>query len=125
MEGENQDRRLSPRKHLQLGITLETLSDGEPIAANLLDISMGGAFIKTQTLLFISAPLIMALKLSANHFQKSFRLYARVVRRTPTGVGVTFFPMPPAIITALIEAVSRHAEQQSDTLPAADNHYRH
>jgi hypothetical protein len=125
MEGENQDRRLSPRKHLQLGVTLETLSDSEPIAANLLDISMGGAFIKTQTLLFISAPLIMALKLSANHFQKSFRLYARVVRRTPMGVGVTFFPMPPEIIKALIEAVSRHAEQQSGTLPATDSHYRH
>src|SRR5687767_14600178 len=125
MEGENQDRRLSPRKHLQLDITLETLSKGEPpIATNLLDISMGGAFIKTQALLFISAPLIMALKLSGDHLQKSFRLYARVVRRTPMGVGVTFFPMPPAIIKALIEAVSRHAEQP-DTLPAADNRYRH
>jgi hypothetical protein len=118
-ERENQDRRSSPRKHLQLGVTLETLSNNQPIAANLLDISLGGAFIKTQTLLSISAPLIMALTLSGTHLQKSFRLYARVVRRTPTGVGVTFFPMPAGIIKALIEALSWHAEQQPDSLSGA------
>jgi Tfp pilus assembly protein PilZ len=125
MEGENQDRRSSPRKPLQLSVTLETLSDSQPMAANLLNISMGGAFIKTQAMLSISAPLIMALKLSGSHLQRSFRLYARVVRRTPAGVGVTFFPMPPDIINALIEALSWHAEQQPGIQPVADSHYRH
>lgn len=113
------DRRLSPRKHLQLGITLEMASSGQSIAANLLDISMSGAFIETQAPLSNSAFVIMAFKLPDTHLQSGLRLYARVVRRTQTGVGVAFLPMPAAMIEVLIKALSPYEQ------PGSDNPYRH
>src|SRR5688572_17929935 len=100
------ERRWSPRKNLQLGITLEIPSNSQPVGANLLDISLGGAFIETQAVLSTSTPLIMALKLAGTKLQTSFRLYTRVVRRTQTGIGVAFLPMPAGMINTLSDALS-------------------
>lgn len=102
------ERRLNLRKHLRLDVMLEIPSSSKPVKANLLDISMGGAFIETDALLSISTPLIMALKLSDASFQKGFRLYARVIRRTHAGVGVAFLPMPHDMTDALGEALTQY-----------------
>jgi hypothetical protein len=104
------ERRLSPRKYLQLGVMLEIPSSSQPVRANLLDISMSGAFIETEAVLSISTPLIMGLKLSIADLQNSFRLYARVVRRTCAGVGVAFLPMPHDLTDALSRALSRYEQ---------------
>jgi hypothetical protein len=101
------DRRSKPRKNLQLGIMLETPSSSQPLAANLRDISLSGAFIETSTMLSTSAPLIMAFKPADTTPRRTgFRLYARVIRHTQTGIGVAFLPMPSEMITALGKALS-------------------
>lgn len=107
------DRRLNPRKHLQLNITLETPSSSQPLTAYLRDISVTGAFIETETVLSTSAPLIMAFKLS-DSVHNGFRLYARVIRRTKTGVGVAFLPMPSEMTNALSKALSRYKQRPAD-----------
>jgi hypothetical protein len=111
-----ENRRWKPRIYLQLDVSLEIPFSSEPVSANLHDISLTGAFIETLALLSTSTPLIVALKLPGAQLQKSFRLCARVVRRTQTGVGVAFLPMPADMVNALGEALSRH-EQQSNARP--------
>lgn len=105
------ERRLSPRKFFQLKITLEIPSSSQPVRANLLDISVHGAFIETNALLSISTPLILAIKLSDTGLQSSFRLYARVIRRTQSGVGVAFLPMPADLTDALSTALVRYERE--------------
>jgi hypothetical protein len=106
------ERRLTPRKKLQLGVTLETPSNDQPVAATLCNISTGGAYIETRAALSTSAPLIMAFQL-ADRAHYGFRLYARVVHRDGTGVGVAFLPMPEHMTQALSNALFGQAQREA------------
>jgi hypothetical protein len=106
------ERRLSPRRYLQLNIQLEIPSHSQSLPASLMNISIRGAFIETDAPLSLSTPLIIVFKLlSGADFQHSFRLYARVIRRAHTGVGVAFLPMPAGVTDALHAALSLHEQQ--------------
>ncbi len=100
------DRRSKPRRNMQLGITLETPAGSQSLPASLRDISLSGAFIETNSALPTSAPLIMAFKPIDAPSRSGFRLYARVIRHTQTGIGVAFLPMPSDVINALSKALS-------------------
>ena len=108
----SEERRMTPRRKLRLGVTLETPSNGQPVAATLCNISAGGAYIETRAALSTSAPLIMAFQLAGTRLGNGMRLYARVVHRDANGVGVAFLPMPDDMTQTLSEALSGYAGQR-------------
>lgn len=112
------DRRSNVRTYLRLRVAVEIPSVRNPVWANLLDISLGGAFIEMPSLLRASAPLIVEFKVPDSRPQNTFRLYARVVRRTPAGIGVAFLNMPTATLHALSAALAQMPQADSGSEPA-------
>lgn len=102
------ERRWCTRKYLSLGIKLEVPSYNKTVAATLLDLSPGGAFVETEVLLPANAPLTVELKLPDSFSQKTFRLNARLVHRGLRGVGMAFVGMSAALIQTLSGAISRY-----------------
>lgn len=107
------ERRANARKPLHQRVRLEIPALRDPISATMLDISLGGAFIEMDSLLRASAPLIVEFRLPDSRPQNTFRLFAKVVRRSPGGLGIKFLKMPQATLHALSEALLR--------LPDADS----
>ncbi|HEX5055329.1 MAG TPA: PilZ domain-containing protein [Gammaproteobacteria bacterium] len=101
------ERRSYSRKYLRLKIKVEIPAKRTPIGACLLDISRKGAFIEMPALLPASAPLIVEFRLPDGRPQNIFRLYAKVIRRTASGIGVSFLNMPAATSHALDAAIGR------------------
>lgn len=101
------DRRWSARKNLPLRITLEVPQHAEPVEADLHDISLSGAFVRTDFVLPLT-PLVVAFKLPGAAAREEFRLEARVVRRTPAGSGLMFLRTPTGVIRALSEVLSQY-----------------
>ncbi|HEX5055332.1 MAG TPA: PilZ domain-containing protein [Gammaproteobacteria bacterium] len=110
------ERRLTPRRKLQLGVMLETPTNGQPVAATLCNISEGGAYIETRAALSTSAPLIMAFQLAGTRLRNGLRLYARVIHRDDNGIGVAFLPMPEDMTRTLSDALSGYEAQQEAQL---------
>jgi hypothetical protein len=102
------DRRWCARKYLTLGIRLEVPSYKKTLAATLLDLSPGGAFIETEVLLPFNSPLTVELKLPDSFSQNTFRLNARLVHRELKGAGMAFVGMSAGMIQALSEALSQY-----------------
>ncbi|HEX5057068.1 MAG TPA: PilZ domain-containing protein [Gammaproteobacteria bacterium] len=100
------DRRWSARKQLPLSITLEVPRHGTPVTGNLRDLSLSGAFVKTDFLLPLS-PLVVAFTLPGDPRQEELRLEARVVRRSAAGSALMFLCTPTRAIRALSEALSQ------------------
>lgn len=117
---ERLERRWSTRKNIYVGVDLQapSYSKGE-VPATLLDISLGGAFIGTRTLLPAQATLTIKLKLPGCFVRSSFRLNARIVHCTPRGVGVSFVGVPAGVIHALCEALSKQEKQPKTLKPYA------
>jgi hypothetical protein len=112
------ERRWNIRKNLYLNIALEVTSyNKRVVAAKLVDISPSGAFIETQVLLPDNAALVMEFKLPGKSVQNSFRLNARMVRRTMRGAGVVFVGMRASVINALSEALSQREKQLEPLKP--------
>jgi hypothetical protein len=101
------DRRWSARKQLPLSITLEIPRHASLVAGNLRNLSLSGAFVKTDFLLPLS-PLVVAFTLPGDFRQEELRLEARVVRRTATGSALMFLCTPTFAIRALSEALSQY-----------------
>jgi hypothetical protein len=113
------ERRSSTRTTLYQNISLVVPSyNKRVVAATVLDIAVGGAFIETEVLLPDKAALIIELKLPGKFVQNKFRLNARLVHRTLRGVGVTFVGLPAGMIDALNQALSRY-EKQSEPVQQA------
>jgi hypothetical protein len=107
------DRRWSTRKYMALGASLEVPSYNRTVAGSLLDLSPGGAFIRTDVLLPADAPLTLEFRLPGIPAQQNtFRLNARLVHRHPNGAGIAFVGMSPGLIYALSEALSKYELQQ-------------
>lgn len=114
------ERRSNPRKYLRRQITLEIPSSRKPIGATMLDISLGGAFIEVDSVLRVSTILMIEFRLPDSRPQNTFRLFAKVVRRTRAGLGVAFLKMPMGTLHALNEALwqlPRPASEDSDREP--------
>lgn len=107
------ERRSNRRKYLRLYIKVEIPAIGKPIGAWLLDISQDGAFIEMPSLLKVSTLLLIEFRLPDSRPQNIFRLYAKVVRRTAAGIGVSFLKMPSATLHALAMAVSQQPADDS------------
>jgi hypothetical protein len=106
------DRRWGTRKYLLLRVGLEMPSYSKQVLpASLLDIGMGGVFIETEVFLPTDTPIIIELKLPVNLSQNSFRLNARIVRRTIRGVGIAFVGMAAGVVHALSEALCLYEQQ--------------
>jgi hypothetical protein len=101
------DRRWSARKQLPISITLEVPRHGSPVTGSLRDLSLNGAFVKTDFLLPLS-PLVVAFTLPVDSRQEKLRLEARVVRRTAAGSALMFLRTPTSAIRALSEALSQY-----------------
>lgn len=102
------ERRWCTRKYLSLGINLEVPSYNKSMAATLLDLSPGGAFVETEVLLPANAPLTVELKLPNAFSQKTFRLNARLVHRGLRGAGMAFVGMSASLIQALSAAITQY-----------------
>jgi hypothetical protein len=112
------ERRSNTRKNLYQGISLVVPAyNKRVVTARVLDIGLGGAFIETEVLLPENAALIIELKLPGKFVQNKFRLNARLVHRTLRGVGVAFVGMPPGMIDALSQSLSRHEKQSEPFTP--------
>ena len=114
------ERRAYSRKYLRLKIKVEIPAKRTPISACLLDISRKGAFIEMPSLLPASTTLIVEFRLPDNRPQNIFRLYAKVMRRTARGIGVSFLNMPAATLQALDAAIAwlpAPPEEESDSEP--------
>jgi hypothetical protein len=105
------DRRLSPRKNMHLGVTLEIPSCKQAMDATLRNISLGGAFIETLTLLPPNALILIELTIPGNLLQNSFRLNARTVRNTPTGIGLVFVGAFAGVIKVLEQVLFQYEQQ--------------
>jgi hypothetical protein len=101
------ERRAYNRKYLRLKIKVEIPAKRDPIGACLLDISRKGAFIEIPSLLPASTPLIVEFQLPDSRPQNIFRLYAKVIRRTASGIGVSFLNMPTSTLHALDAAIAQ------------------
>jgi len=101
------DRRWSARKRLPISISLEVPRHGSLVAGNMRDLSLSGAFVKTDFLLPLS-PLIVAFTLPVDSRLEQLRLEARVVRRTAAGSALMFLRTPTCVIRALSEALSQY-----------------
>jgi hypothetical protein len=112
------ERRSNSRKNLYQSISMVIPSyNKRVVTATVLDIGLGGAFIETEVLLPENAALIIELKLPGKFVQNKFRLNARLVHRALRGVGVAFVGMPPGMINAFSQALSRHEQQPEPFKP--------
>lgn len=102
------ERRWCTRKYLSLGVRLEIPSYNRTVAATLLDLSPGGAFVETAVLLPANASLTVEVKLPGVRSLNAFRLNARLVHRGLRGVGIAFVGMSAALIQALSDAIAQY-----------------
>lgn len=107
------DRRAHARKYFRVPASVEIPSGRNPVSARLLDISLGGAFVEVTSLLRKGSLLILQFRLPDSRPQNTFRLYAKVMRRVRTGVGVAFLRMPAATLHALDAALSQLPQPDS------------
>jgi hypothetical protein len=88
----NSDRRTTPRYRLSSPPEVEILcvESGTPVKACLRDLSQGGCFVETDSLLSLGTELTVTLKKSGDHV----RAQARVVRAFPNeGLALAFTEM--------------------------------
>ncbi len=112
------ERRWSARKNLYLGIRLEIPSyKQQEVAATLVDIGLGGAFIETEVLLPPNATLSLMLNLPGKSVRNYFRLNAKMIRRTLRGAGLVFVDMPTGLSAALGEALFQYEQQLEPLAP--------
>src|ERR1700687_5240168 len=86
------EHRASPRYRLSAPPEVEilTVTSGTPIKARLADLSLGGCYVETKSLLPLGTELTITLKKSGDHV----RAQARVVRASPNqGLGLAFTSM--------------------------------
>jgi hypothetical protein len=100
----------SPRMVVPIDVVIE-LPNGSFFSAVLRDLSTTGAFVTTKRKLDEGATVSLELQLPSTLklAQRSFRIDARLARRTELGWGLAFVAPPPELVAgieALIERTS-------------------
>jgi len=92
----------SPRKVVPIDVVIE-LPNGSFFSAVLRDVSASGAFVTTKRPLAEGAVVTLELQLpvSSKLAQRSFRIDARLARRTELGWGLAFVDPPPELVAGI------------------------
>jgi len=95
------EHRYSERMFLAARVTVHSRLQ-RAFAANLRNISLGGAFVETGEIhLPANEPVVLALTLGETGTQTCHRLHAMVVRPEHDGAGIMFTDSDAAIVGAL------------------------
>jgi hypothetical protein len=93
------------RHALEVAVTILASSDGASSAGHVLfdtrDLSTGGAFLKSTSLLEIGEELALELHLGNGKPVRARCKVVRVERKPPTGMGISFLKMDPLDLAAL------------------------
>lgn len=92
----------SPRKVVPIDVVIE-LPNGSFFSAVLRDVSTSGAFVTTKRPLAEGAVVTLELQLPSTLqlAQRSFRIDAKLARRTELGWGLAFIAPPPELVAAI------------------------
>ena len=87
----NVDERICQRK--PLSVTAELIIADDCYLEQLIDISIGGAFIRTDNIIELGKEIDLAFSLPNS--EEAVSLRAKIVRCTETGIGVKFLHLKP------------------------------
>jgi PilZ domain-containing protein len=103
------EHRRSSRKPLRERIGLDTSRSGAALSAYTRDVSLGGMFVETRSLVLPpNTSVTVSFDLGNSGEVHTFHLNATVVRRAPEGLGLMFLQMEPDVIRTLSNALARH-----------------
>ena len=102
------EHRLGHRLKIDTAIRLRT-SRGRVTSAELADISLSGAFIRTDMGMAPASFVHLTLPLPEDAARENVAVQATVIRSTSCGIGIEWMQFAPGAVKAILSGRSRHS----------------